>query len=321
MSEIEKQITGDWYEIRSALDDPDTLIDYLDISPEEFVQAADKLRFSIDQGIVEYKRELLHSLMTPLKSLKWDSKAITNLEVAVRQSAMSILTPAVQRLFGSGKLRLYSARGEELEEAQANPETSADEAPDLKTIVAEVKEMIKQRPQMRANTEVKRILAQLKYYNTELEKMRSLEPNIPAEKKEGFRKNFQTTFREIIEKIRGAYQTILDEELQENRPPEHRHVLKRYDFSGFDNLFREQIRTAARIYSTVGFAKKERFQMRESLVELSAGEPYYIGFFSRELEQYKKLAPFGDDNLKISRAFAEQTSRYYDRYAEWVRPL
>lgn len=321
MSDLDKQIAGDWYEIRSTLDDPDTLIDHLEISPEEFTGGAKQLRFSVDQGIIEYKGSLIHTMMAPLKSLKWDSKAITSLEREVRLAAMAVLTPAVQRLFAMKKLRLYSVRGEEIEEEPKAAEGDKENVPDVKTIVAEVQEMVRQKPDLRTNSEVKRIMAQLKYYNTELEKMRSLEPNIPPEKKEGFRKNFQATFREIVEKIRGAYQTLIDEEFKENRPAENQPLLKRYDFSSLDNLFREQVRNAARIYSTIEFARKERFQMREILIELAAGEPYYIGLFSRELEMYKKLAPFGDDNVKISKAFGEQAGRYFDRYAEWVRPM
>jgi len=55
-------------------------------------------------------------------------------------------------------------------------------------------------------------------------------------------------------------------------------------------------------------------------VELSAGEPFYAGFFGRELKQDQQLAPFGQDYLKISRAFGSQLQHYYDRYAEWLNP-
>lgn len=324
MSELEKKIIGDWYEIRSALDEPDTMIDFLDISPREFMQGAKNLRFSTDQGIVEYKHELIRTILAPLDSLKWDSKAITNLDGAVRMSAMSILTPAVQRLFALGGLRLYSARGEEIEEeaeSEKDGTNQEQDLPDIKTIIADVQEIVKQHPELRNNPEIKRILAQLKYYNTELKKMQSLEPNIPPEKKEGFRKNFQTTFHQINQKIRNAYQTLIDEELQKNRPPETKPLLKRYDFSQFENLYREQVQNASRLYSTISFVKKERFQMREILIDLSAGGPALMNLFTRELEEYKKLAPFGDDNVSISKAFGEQTSRYFERYAEWVQPL
>jgi len=319
VSEREKKIAGDWYEIRSALDDPDTLTDYLGISAPEFHESAEKLRFSIDRGIVEYKTELIHSIMSPLKSLKWDSKAIATLDEVERPAAIAVLTSAVQRLFSLGKMRLYTVRGEVIEEESDKKGAENDEAPDIKTIVADVQDLVKQKPALRANTEVKRIMAQLKYYNTQLEKMRSLEPNIPPEKRTDFRGNFQATFNEIVQKIRSAYQTLLDQEFQENKPPETRPLLKRYDFSGFDHLYRDQVQNAARIYSTIGFAKDERFQMREVLVDLAAGEPYYTGSFTKELELYKRLAPFGEDNLKISRAFSDQLSRYFERYAEWIR--
>ncbi len=336
MSELEKQITGDWYEVRRALDEPDTLVDFLEISPAEFTRAAEQLRFAVEQGIVEYKRGLLHSIMSPLKSLKWDSRAITDLTPPLRESAMGVLSPAVQRLFALGLLRLYSQKSsEEATGSQEKPEGAYSqashqqrEAPqeeasqnmptDIKTVVEEVKNMLKERPLLRNHQEVKKIMLQLKYYNTELEKMRSLAPNIPPEKAAGFKQNFQATFNEISQKIAASYNALINEEIEKHRPKEQLPVLKRYDFTNMDKLFREQIANATRIYSTIRHADQERYQMREILVELSAGEPYHAGFFDRELKAYKQLAPFGEDNLKISRAFGNQLQRYYDRYAEWI---
>ena len=329
MSELEKQITGDWYEVRRALDEPDTLVDFLEISPAEFTRAAEQLRFAVEEGIVEYKRGLLHSIMSPLKSLKWDSRAITDLTPPLRESAMGVLTPAVQRLFALGLLRLYSQKSsEEAAGSQEKPEAANPQAPnkdpsqhassDIKTVVQEVKNMLKERPLLRNHQEVKKIMLQLKYYNTELEKMRSLAPNIPPEKAAGFKQNFQDTFNEIAQKIAASYTTLINEEMERNRPKEQLPVLKRYDFTNMDKLFRDQIANATRIYSTIRHADQERYQMREILVELSAGEPFHAGFFDRELKAYKQLAPFGEDNLKISRAFGNQLQRYYDRYAEWI---
>ncbi|MCF7949733.1 MAG: hypothetical protein K9M94_14180 [Spirochaetia bacterium] len=342
MSELEKQITGDWYELRTALDEPDTLVDFLDIKPPEFKGAAERLRLSVEEGVVEYKRGLLHSVMSPLKSLKWDSRAITDLNPPLREAAVGVLTPAVQRLFALGLLRLYSPKGGGAEQepgpggnaaAQSAgqdagagtagagaAEEGGEQAPDIKKVVQEVKKLLKERPELQQHQEVKRIMVQLKYYNTELEKMRSLAPNIPREKAAAFKKNFQTTFNEIAQKIGAAYNTLISEEIERDRPKEQLPVLKRYDFSTMDKLFREQIANAAKIYSTIRYAGRERYQMREVLVELSAGEPFYAGFFARELKQYQQLAPFGEDYLKISRAFGGQLQHYYDRYAEWLSP-
>ncbi len=329
MSELEKQITGDWYEVRSALDEPDTLVDFLEISPAEFTRAAEQLRFAVEQGIVEYKRGLLHSIMSPLKSLKWDSRAITDLTPPLRESAMAVLTPAVQRLFALGLLRLYSQKSsdeavdsqssDQRREQTVHEKEPSQKAPtDIKTVVQEVKNMLKERPALQNHQEVKKIMLQLKYYNTELDKMRSLAPNIPPEKASGFKQNFQATFNEIAQKIAASYNTLINEELERNRPKEQLPILKRYDFTNTDKLFRDQIANATRIYSTIRHAEQERYQMREILVELSAGEPYHAGFFDRELKAYQQLAPFGEDNLKISRAFGNQVQRYYDRYAEWI---
>lgn len=319
MGELEKQISGDWYEIRSTLDEPDKLVDLLEMEAPEFSEAAERLRFAIDEGVVEYKRDLLHTLMTPLKSLKWDSKAITTLERSVRQAAVGVLTPAVQRLFALGMLRLYSPRGEAREDTPRAGEPEEEKAPDIKTIVAEVQEMVKDRPELRTHQEVKRIMIQLKNYNAELEKMQNLAPNIPKEKLESFKRNFKETFDDLTEKIRSAYRNLLEAEFGKETPAENLPILKRYDFFEMEKLYRDQVANAARIYSTIRFAEQERFQMREILVELASSEPYYEGFFKKELESYRHLAPFGEDYLKISKAFGEQISRYYDRYAEWIK--
>jgi DNA-binding XRE family transcriptional regulator len=199
-------------------------------------------------------------------------------------------------------------------------EKGREPTPDIRKVVQEVKSLLKEHPELKQHQEVKRIMVQLKYYNTELEKMRSLAPNIPPEKAAAFKKNFQTTFNEIAQKIGAAYNTLINEEIERDRPKEQLPVLKRYDFSTMDKLFREQIANAAKIYSTIRYADQERYQMREVLVELSAGEPFYSGFIARELRQYQQLAPFGEDHLKITRAFGSQLQHYYDRYAEWLSP-
>ena len=323
MSELEKKIRGDWYEIRNSLDNPDDIVDFLKIRPQDFSQAAERLRYAVDEGVVEYKRELLRHIMMPLKSLKWDSRAITKLNDTIKGSTMAIFTPLVQRLFAKGILRLYSHRSEEDETKLDRREQQEQDAPDssgpdMKTIIAEVRKLIQEQPEMKTNPEVKKILLQLKVYNSEMEKMRSLAPNIPKEQAEGFKRNFKETFGEINSKIKSAYQNLMAEKEKSYRPEEHRPILKRYNFSEVEPIYHEQIENAVRIYSTISFAVQERFQMREILVELGATESYHEESFKKELELYSRLAPFGEESLKISRAYRDQISQYYQRYADWL---
>ncbi|MFP4267983.1 MAG: hypothetical protein ACLFQW_08335 [Spirochaetaceae bacterium] len=314
MSDIDKAITTGWYEIRTLLDTPDDLFDYLNLEKQDLQTVAEGLRLSVDEGVVEYKRSLLHSIMSQLGTLKYDSKAITDLQTQVKKSSYLTILPILQRLLILGIVKAPAAEEEEVRQEQ---EERVIEVPDLKTIIAEVRNMIKERPELQNNQDIKRIFLQLKYYNTELEKKNSLEPNIPKEKKASFEANFKERFDEIHGKIQNAYRSFLSQEEKKSRPESKLPILRRYDFTKCENIYRKQAEEASKLYHTLTFAQKERYQMREILLQMASAEPYYEDSYKKEIECYRRTAPFSGDDIRVSLALAEKLRRYCERSVEW----
>jgi hypothetical protein len=254
--------------------------------------------------------------MSRLGSLKYDSKAITDLKSQTKKASYLTVMPILERLIALGLVKVPSAEARESDEEQQEQEKK-EEMPDIKTIVAEVRNMVKERPELQNHSEIKRIFLQLKYYNTELEKKKDLEPNIPKEKRPSFEANFRQIFQEIHDKIQNAYRNLTKEEQQEARPASRLPILKRYDFSKCENIYRTQAQEASKLYHTLFFAVKERSQMREILLEIASAEPYYEDRYNREMECYGKLAPFAGDDTRICLALAENIRRYCERSIEW----
>jgi hypothetical protein len=313
---LEKSIAADWYEIRTNLNDPDALISYLELGPDAVGRMREGLRLSVEEGVAEFKKSLVHSIMTPLKSLKWDSKAISSLAEMIEKAAMLTLAPALQRLLALGYIRPAPPREQQAEEQEEPRQPQeARQMPAIKEMVADVKERIKKKPELKNHQEVKRIFVQLKYYNNQLEKMRSLQPGIPKEKQQSFLANFRQTFDEIHERIYNAYTALL-RELEPPAPQKASRtpILKRYEIAPAEPLYRSQCEDAARLYSTLAFAERERYNMRELLLELVTGEGYYISSYDQELKKYRTIAPFGSDYLQMSVAVSNALYRYLERF-------
>jgi len=318
VSDLEKSITTGWYEVRTRLDKPDDLFDYLEIDKQDLYIVAEGLRLSVEQGVVEYKRSLLHSVMSRLGTLKYDSKAITDLSEQCKKGAYLTFLPILERLFVWGMLRVPSAEPQEPEESERNRARQAPkQAPDLKTIVNEVRNRVRENSELQNNPEIKRIFMQLKYYNSELEKKKSLEANIPKEKRASLEANFQQIFTEIHEKIQNAFLSYLKQEEQNSRPTSRVPILKRYDFTKCEGTYRKQAEEASKLYHTLHFARKERYQMREILLQISTAEPYYEDSYKKELECYGKIAPFAGDTARVGLALGENIRRYCERSVEW----
>jgi len=314
---IEKHIAGDWYELRSRLDTPGELVEYLELSSGTIADMRESLRLSVEEGVVEYKKGLVHSIMTSLKSLKWNSKAMQGLTETIGKAAMLILTPALQRQLALGHLRTSVSRqeGQAREQRKAEEARQSQQLPPIKEMVADVKQRMNAQPELKHHSDVNRIFAQLKYYNSQLEKMRNLKPGIPKEKQQSFLSNFQQTFQEIHERIYNAYSALLEEQKSPaEEKSSHTPILKRYELAPLESHFREQCREAARLYSTLVFAEEEGYRMRELLLDLVTRENYYISSYDQELEKYRGIAPFGKDYLQMSVAIARELYRYLERY-------
>jgi hypothetical protein len=249
--------------------------------------------------------------------MKWDSMAMADLSETIARAGMLVLTPALQRLLALGYLRVGPAQRSEQEQGEEEEAQQGPQMPAIKEMVADVKERIEKQPELKTHKEVNRIFAQLKYYNSQLEKMRSLQPGIPHDKQRLFLSNFQQTFNEIHEKIYSSYTALLRElEPPKEQKPSRLPILKRYELAPAEPLYRSQCEEGARLFSSLSFADRKRYNMREPLLDLSTGEGYYDSLYDQELQKYRTIAPFAQDYLQMSRAVAETLHRYLERFTE-----
>ena len=104
MVELEKRISGDWIELKEKSEDFHALLDVLAPPRRELRDAATKLRLSVEQGIVEFKRTMLSPVLVALETARYKSLAGDGDgragEVA---DALLLLAILVQRLLCSGR--------------------------------------------------------------------------------------------------------------------------------------------------------------------------------------------------------------------------
>jgi hypothetical protein len=111
----------------------------------------------------------------------------------------------------------------------------------------------------------------------------------------------------------------LSQAKQEVKQEEKLPIFRRYDLTGCEEIYRKEAEEASRLYHTLRFARKERYQMREILLELSAAEPYYEDSMKKEVKCYSKVLPYQGESTKVSLALAEHIRRYCERSVEWRR--
>lgn len=263
MVELAKRISGDWIELRETLNDLHAFVDQLRIGSQELREEAQRLRLSVEQGIVEYKRARLAPVLSGLETARFRSLALGEIEGYERDLSLLLFTVLVQRLIALDLL------------ASARP---PDELPSfdvegmqVNVILSDVNTRIKADPSLRAHPSVKNILVQVQLYNRENRTMRELLPTIKPEMRTAFLGNFTRTFGEIIASIRRHYLALLREQAAAEKAARPPFSLALVELKPLAPLLVNQAREFARIRSTLAFAREDKYKTREVLVSVYAG--------------------------------------------------
>ena len=322
MSDLEKRITGDWFDIREASQDLITLNSYFRIPEEEQREQIKKLSFSVEEGIVEYKRATLNPTFQMLENTKYQSLGMDVVGNQIRFSSALLYIVLIQRLFSEGTLKLSREKKKE--------ETFSIEDLAFGDILEEINKRIKENPEFGKNNSVKMILMGVNRYRKERDTMKKLLPTIREENKRSFILNFKKTFDEIIDSIRRNYADILKEE---NPPTEdNRNILELVSFKKTAPLLASQCQIISKIRSTLSFVKEEKYKTREVLIQL-AGERkkilslldseirMYTGF-SKELDPEKlKAAGTGDPASLMSRLICTEIIQFLEKELSYQQAL
>ncbi len=281
MAELEKRISGDWFELKEKAQDFHALLDMLHLTTAQMREAATKLRLSVEQGIIEFKRSMLSPVLVALETARY--KSLNGDEMVEQESLLSALlfVIMVQRLLAADLL----PRSRPRENGKGVNASSLE----VGEIVSAVKARIKANPAVRAHPAIKNILVQVQVYNKENQKMRELLPMIKPEMRASFLANFSKTFGGIVGSIRRHYAAFLQEEATTSRNKQPEFSLAVLPLKDLAPLLATQAREAARIRSTLAHAREEKYKTREVLVRLYDSRHQVLGLIEDELKMYRKI--------------------------------
>ncbi len=281
MVELEKRITGDWIELKKAATDPRSLLEFLALSPGDLAPAAARLRLSVEQGIIEYKRTSLSPVLVTLETARYKSLQVE--EVLAQETSLALLLYAVlvQRLIAVEQIPLTRRA-----EGRRSPGV---EGMQVNVILADLKARVKANPGLRSDPAFKNVLMQVQLYNRENQKLRELLPTIKSEMQSSFLANFTRTFDDIIGSIRRNYQSILAAEAEARMAKQEGFSLAAMPLKELAPFLVNQGRELSRMRSTLAFSREEKYKTREILVGLYESRHDILRLVEDEVTIYRRM--------------------------------
>jgi hypothetical protein len=281
MIELEKRISGDWIEIRQKSNDLYGLLESFAIPPTDLKLAADRLRLSVEQGIVEFKRLMMSPVLVALETARYTSLPADDMAEHERSLSVLLLAILVQRLLSSQLLPLSRPQEEKRDFGIGSLPVNA--------IVSDLNARVKADAELRAHPAVKNILMQVHRYNAENQKMRQLLPGIKAEMRSAFLANFTRTFEEILGSIRRNYLVILEEDARAEKARTEGFSLSLMPLKEIAPLLASQAKEVSRFRSTLAHAREEKYKTREALVRLYDGRQAVLKLIEEEPKSYRRI--------------------------------
>jgi len=312
MDDRERRVRADWSEIQSAGRDLEGLAEALGLGREELEDQLEPLKLSVEGGCLEYKLSLLNSVFRELENERYRSLGSAALDSISKRLGVLVYVTIIQRLLADGHLPLRD------HQAQADDSSPKDEesTTDVKEIIADVQERVKEDPSLRMNQPIKNILMQLNRYSKELNEFRELTARIPKDKAAAVGQNFMRTTSEIFTSIRKNYDQLLSEE-QEAMPKEPQNILLRIDLKSLSPLYARQAREFSAARSDLGFARGQQSGTRELLIEVASKHETFAKLIEDEGGKYEALGGTSGVSIEISRAMNSEISKRIRREIEY----
>ena len=281
MQELERRITGDWYDLREAGKDQYALIEFLKLSAQDLGRLAEELRGAVEEGLIEYKDMILRRAFITLEAVQFQSVRFEELQAREQPLKDLVFIVLLQRLLCTGVIPLpKSKEGEGL-----SPEDL-----DVGSVITDVRNRIKQDPGFQKHPAVKNIFVQVALYQKEKKKMEELLPMIQPEKMDVFRNNFGATFKRIFDSIKKNYSDILKEEESRRLDRENRKdLLQRVPLKDLAPFLQNQAQHVCRICSTLAYAREDKYKTRGILVDLYKQKEDYFRRVESEQRVYRSL--------------------------------
>ena len=278
MSDLDRRITGDWFDIKEAYQDYVALDQKFRVPEAEIRTHIDKLTFSVEQGIVEYKRSCLAPLYRVLESTKYQSLSAEQIGGQSREMGTLLFIVLIQRMLAEGLAR-FAARQKAAEE-QIDPDDLK-----LRDMLEDINKRIKADAETKGKPKVKMILAQVSRYQKEQQTFKNLLPTIKEDNKRAFIANFKKTFSEIIDSIKRNYIELL----QTEAPPaeDNRSLIELVPLKKSAATVASQAQIVSHIRSALSFVQEEKYKTREILVGLGRKREEITELFKKEMDTYQ----------------------------------
>ena len=281
MIELERRITGDWFDLREAGKDQYALIEFLKLSAQDLGRVAEELRGAVEEGLIEYKDMILRRAFITLEAVQFQSVRFEELQAREQPLKDLVFIIMLQRLLCTGTIPLPKSK-----EGQG---LSPDEL-DVSGVLAEIRNRIKRDGNFQKHPAVKNIFVQVALYQKERKKMAELLPTIKADKKEVFRANFGATFKGIFDSIKKNYSDILKEEESRRLAKENKQdLLFRVPLKDLSPFLQNQAQAVCRLCSTLAYAREDKYKTRGILVDLFKQKEEYFKRIDSEQRVYRSL--------------------------------
>ena len=301
MENLQKTITGDWFDLKSVMEHPVELFDFFEFSKAELNSLIEEIYLAVEGGILEYKSSILNSVFNLTESLKYDTAALNRLDEVADKLKHLTYAVLLERLI-SKKAVKYKLKNEEKpdnnsSEAENSPKVSVS---DIGNIVKEIQDLLAKDPAVRADKNIQNILIQVSKYKKENEAMKKLINNIPKDKLDNFKANYSRNINNIFSSLINSYNQFIKEKTGETvKKPAS--PLELYDLTIISELLKKQGEEIAAIKSTLDYAARERFQIRDIIMTADSRKAKIKELLD---EEKKKLF-----NIALSEQGAREVSR------------
>ena len=309
MSDRERRVRAEWVLIQGAGRDLEKVAKILELDRGDLEAQLEPLKLSVENGCLEYKLSLVNSIFRQLENERYKSLPAATLDSISRDLGIMVYVATIQRLLAEGQLPLRDHQNKPAEEGSTAGDLATTE---VKEIISEIQQRVKDDPELRTRQSVKNILMQLSRYTKEMNEFRELTARIPKDKAAAVAVNFRKTTEEIYASIRRNYEQLLAEE-QAAMPKEPQNILLRIDLKSMAPVYQRQAKEAAAVRSVLHFAREEQYGTRELLIELAGRHGDFQKLIDAEQRRYEELGGTPAVSGEISKTFNFEISKRIQR--------
>lgn len=313
MSELERTVQGEWFEIRERRHHPDRIAAYVCGFEGErpfavFARAAaDGLQNAVEGGVLEFKRGQVAALYAQLAEAAYGNDVFTELASFVHRAGAIQLVIAYQRALLAEAITPPTA------ESEHHTNAAGAEQQDINAIIGDVRDIIAADPSAKLNASIKNIVVQLQRYRAEQATYQKLKEQADVTRLELYARTFATTFSGIFDSIRRNYASYLEEHERAERPQQRSVLVPASRTEAWRTLLLAQAEDIARVRGVARFALHEHSGMRAPLVEESAAAERVIARIESERSHADEAAGGAKAGAQLLRGLALQIEQLLRR--------